>query len=133
MRIGEVASRSGVSVQALRYYERSGLLGEITRRASGYREYNGATLRRLNFIKGAQELGFTLGDIGELLALRVDERTPCEKVERHAHRVIGRIDRQIVQLRRVKKALSQLAAQCQAPHSQSECPLLDALEVEESN
>lgn len=132
MQIGEVASRAGVSVQALRYYERSGLLGEVPRRASGYREFNGAILRRLNFIKGAQELGFTLRDIGELLALRVDEDT-CEKIERHAHRVIARIDRQIVQLRRVKKALSQLAAQCQAPHSQSECPFLDALEVGESN
>lgn len=84
LRIGEVAFRSGVSVQALRYYERCGLLGRIARRSSGYREYDEGTLRRVTFIKGAQQLGFTLSDIGELLALRVDERTPCDKVERYA-------------------------------------------------
>ena len=72
MKIGEFAHDAGVNVQTVRYYERRGLLPEPDRRPSGYREYGPDALDRLHFIKRAQELGFTLTEIRELLALRLD-------------------------------------------------------------
>jgi DNA-binding transcriptional MerR regulator len=72
LRIGEVAGRAGVNVQTLRFYERRGLLPEPPRRASGYREYAPESVRRVRFIKRAQELGFTLAEVEELLRLRED-------------------------------------------------------------
>lgn len=75
MQIGEFARRAGVNVQTVRYYERRGLLPEPERRASGYRQYTPAALERLQFIRRAQELGFTLNEIDELLQLRTDPQT----------------------------------------------------------
>lgn len=70
MRIGDVATRAGVNTQTLRYYERRGILGGPKRSASGYREYPTDTVRLVRFIKRAQELGFTLTEIEELITLR---------------------------------------------------------------
>jgi len=70
LKIGEVAQRGGVSLQAIRYYEREGLLPEPPRLASGYRLFPDTAVRRVHFIKRAQELGFSLAEIRELLSLR---------------------------------------------------------------
>jgi DNA-binding transcriptional MerR regulator len=70
MLIGQVAAAAAVNVQTLRYYERVGLLPRPARRASGYRTYTRDTVQRVRFIKRAQELGFTLGEIADLLAQR---------------------------------------------------------------
>src|SRR6059058_2574344 len=70
MKIGEVAERGGVNLQTIRYYEREGLLPTPNRMASGYRVFHEDTVRRVRFIKRAQELGFTLAEIRELLSLR---------------------------------------------------------------
>src|SRR5713101_3882193 len=72
MKIGEVADRGGVNLQTIRYYEREGLLPQPPRLPSGYRVYTQPTVRRVRFIKRAQELGFTLAEIRELLSLRLD-------------------------------------------------------------
>ena len=80
MRIGEVARRSGVGVETIRYYEREGLLPEPERRPSGYRQYDGSTVERLEYIRRAKDLGFTLKEIGELLDLRVDRTRGCADV-----------------------------------------------------
>jgi len=82
LRIGEVAGRAGVNVQTLRFYERRGLLPEPPRRASGYREYAPESVRRVRFIKRAQELGFTLAEVEELLRLREDPRIPAGRCVR---------------------------------------------------
>jgi MerR family copper efflux transcriptional regulator len=71
LKIGEVAERGGVNLQTIRYYEREGLLPEPPRRESGYRMFPESTVRRVRFIKRAQELGFTLAEIRELLSLRM--------------------------------------------------------------
>src|SRR5690606_12466679 len=78
--IGELAGAVGVNVQTVRYYERRGLLPKPKRRASGYREYTEIDVARLEFIRRAQALGFTLSEIEQLLALRVDPRTTPEDV-----------------------------------------------------
>ena len=91
--IGELAGAVGVNVQTVRYYERRGLLPKPKRRASGYREYLATDVARLEFIRRAQALGFTLSEIEQLLALRVDPRTTPEDVHRA---VIDGIDAAIV-------------------------------------
>ena len=81
MTIGELARQAGVGVQTVRYYERRRLLPEAPRRASGYRAFAPAALERLRFIRRAQELGFTLSEIAELLALRLDPHTTAADVK----------------------------------------------------
>src|SRR5207237_9845446 len=86
--IGQVARRAGVGVETVRFYERQGLLEEPPRRASGYRQYSEEVVSRLRFIKRAQQLGFSLKEISELLLLRVDAQASCEEVK-------GRTDAEI--------------------------------------
>jgi len=80
LRTGEVAAQAGVNVQTLRYYERRGLLKEPERRPSGYREYSPDAVLLIRFIKRAQELGFTLAEIEDLLRLRNDHSARCSEV-----------------------------------------------------
>src|SRR6266516_7857967 len=127
MRIGEVARQAGVNVQTLRYYERRGLLREPGRRASGYREYPPDTARLIRFIKRAQELGFTLAEIEELLRLREDQRASCAEVRDAANAKIEDIDRKIQSLRAMKRALSILVNSCASDGSIRECPILESL------
>lgn len=128
MKIGELAQRAGVNIQTVRYYERRGLLPEPQRRPSGYREYGPDALDRLRFIKRAQELGFTLAEIGELLALRLDPTTPAAAVKARAEAKIADIDRKLHDLERIKHALVHLAGRCHGGRGPvGDCPLLDAL------
>jgi Hg(II)-responsive transcriptional regulator len=128
MQIGELASAAAVSVQTVRYYERRGLLPEPRRLSSGYRAYGDDTLERLRFIRRAQELGFTLNDVRDLLALRLDPRTPAAAVKAKAEARIADVDQRIHDLERIKHALSHLAGRCRGGHGPAgDCPLLDAL------
>ena len=79
LKIGEVAQRGGVSLQAIRYYEREGLLPKPPRLASGYRLFPDTAVRQVHFIKRAQELGFSLAEIRELLSLR-EMQTPARRI-----------------------------------------------------
>ncbi len=128
MKIGELAERAGVSVQAVRYYERRGLLAAPLRRPSGYREYGPDALGRLHFIKRGQELGFTLTEIGELLQLRLDPHTSADTVKARAEAKIADVDRRLHDLERIRHALVHLAGECHGGKGPiGECPLLDAL------
>ena len=99
--IGEVAERAAVNVQTIRYYERRGLLPDPPRSASGYRQYDQRNVARVRFIKRAQALGFSLSDISDLLALRVDPSSSCEEVLHHAEIKLRDIDERIEDLRRM--------------------------------
>jgi MerR family mercuric resistance operon transcriptional regulator len=128
MKIGELAKRAGVHIQTIRYYERRELLPDPERRPSGYREYGPETLDRLHFIKRAQELGFTLTEIRELLALRLDPNTPAAAVKARAEAKIADVDRKLHDLERIKHALVHLAGHCRGGRGPiGDCPLLDAL------
>ena len=81
MRIGELAAQAGVPAATVRYYERRGLIGRPGRSPSGYREYTEAEVDRIRFIKRAQDLGFALEEIQDLLELRVDDPASCALVE----------------------------------------------------
>ena len=108
LRIGEVAARSGISVEALRFYERRGLLGRPARTDSGYRVYEPAVLERLAFIKRAQAIGFSLDEITEILGIRADGQSPCHHVRTLARRKLDALDAQLRALRRYRKELAEL-------------------------
>ncbi|HEX6533383.1 MAG TPA: heavy metal-responsive transcriptional regulator [Gemmatimonadaceae bacterium] len=128
MTIGVLARRADVSVQTVRYYERRGLLDAPRRRASGYREYDPGTLQRLRFIRRAQELGFTLAEIADLLALRLDPHTTAADVKARAERKLADVDRKLRDLEQIKHALTHLAGRCHGGRGPTgDCPLLDAL------
>jgi Hg(II)-responsive transcriptional regulator len=128
LRSGEVAARAGVNVETLRYYERRGLLREPPRRTSGYRAYPPDTVRLIRFIKRAQELGFSLHEVEELLTLRDSRRGSCSRVRAAAQEKMADIDSRLAQLRAMRSALETLVATCGEPASQRRCPLLESLE-----
>ena len=123
----QLANSAGVNVETLRYYERRGLLPEPPRRASGYRQYSQDDVARIQFIKRAKELGFTLQEVQELLNLRVDPDTPCAMVKRRADLKIIDIEEKLRSLKRIKKALNKLAATCSGRGPVGDCPILEAL------
>ncbi len=127
MLIGELAQRAGVHVQTVRYYERRGLLPNPRRTAAGYRQYTDDALERMRFIRRAQDLGFTLCEIADLLRLRLDHRTQAETVKRRAHAKIADIDRRVRRLTRMRQALIGLAGRCGGSERMDACPLFNAL------
>jgi MerR family mercuric resistance operon transcriptional regulator len=131
LRIGAVAVAAGVGVQTLRYYERRGLLSAGHRTAAGYREYSEEAVRRVVFIRRAQAMGFTLDEIGGLLALRVREPRRCEPVKKSAEIARARVQEQLTALRRMDKVLARLIRACDARTVTEECPILAALEPDE--
>jgi MerR family mercuric resistance operon transcriptional regulator len=131
LRIGEVAERGGVNLQTIRYYEREGLLPEPPRLESGYRIFPESTVRRVRFIKRAQELGFSLTEIRDLLALRLDSKTSSSQVRALANAKMAEIDSKIRSLQAMKIALSRLTVQCSGCAPASECPILEAIDSED--
>lgn len=131
--IGQVARRTGVGVETVRFYERQGLLEEPARKDSGYRQYEGGVVARLHFIRRAKELGFSLKEIKELLALRVDPTTTCAEVKSRAEAKLADVEAKIQALRRMQKVLQKLTTACSGRGPTSECPILDALGPEEAD
>src|SRR5712691_1857341 len=130
MTIGQLARSAGVGIETVRFYERQGLLEEPARKDSGYRQYEEDVVARLRFIKRAKELGFSLKEIKELLALRVNPTTTCAEVRSKAHAKVADIEEKIETLQKMKKALVKLTKTCNGQGPVSECPILDALEPE---
>src|SRR6266568_3332545 len=129
--IGQVARRAGVGVETVRFYEREGLLEEPPRRASGYRQYSEEVVTRLRFIKRAQQLGFSLKEISELL-LRVDAQTSCEEVKGRTEAKIAEVERKMVELQRMRQALLQVHSLFTGQGPTGRCPMLDALDQQET-
>jgi MerR family mercuric resistance operon transcriptional regulator len=129
LKIGDVAKRGGVNLQTIRYYEREGLLPEPPRLASGYRLFPEAAVRRVRFIKRAQELGFSLAEIRELLLLRENADAGAQDMRERARAKVADIEEKIRTLRAMKKALNALAESCPGCGPLSECPILDALDA----
>ena len=126
--IGQVARRAGVGVETVRFYECEGLLEEPARRASGYRQYSEEAIKQIRFIKRAQQLGFSLKEIAELLTLLVDGETSCSQVKECAAVKLAEVEQKMVELQRMRQALLQVSVLCEGEGPKSCCPLLDALE-----
>lgn len=127
MRTGEVAKRAGVNVETLRFYERRGILPEPPRRESGYREYPPETVDLIRFVKRAQELGFSLEEIRELLELRDGPRRATGKVARLVKSKIAEIEHKIRDLESMRGALSGLLGACEKKGSRDACPIIESL------
>src|SRR3984893_10639753 len=109
MRIGEVGERSGLSTKALRYYERVGLIEEPARTSSGYRDYGASVLDRLRFIRSAQAVRLTLGEIKGVIAFREQGSPPCWHVLELIEGRAADLDRRIAELRALRDELRRLA------------------------
>lgn len=132
MTIGELATKAGVNVQTVRYYEREGLLPEAHRWPdSGYRDFDDEALLRLKFIRSAKELGFTLREIKELLDLRILPEESCREVRVKLERKIADIDQRLTQMRRMRRTLAKLATACSTQKKNRDCPALWAIEHED--
>ena len=129
--IGKVARSAGLAIDTVRFYEREGLLNKPARTAAGYRYYSSDAVARLRFIRQAKDLGFSLSEIKELLALRVAPGKSCADVRAHAEHKIADVDRRIASLKRVRGALVKLASACSGKGPVSQCPILEALEHKE--
>lgn len=128
MTIGRVAELADVGVETVRFYEREGLIEQPTRPASGYRQYDDEAVARIRFIRRAKELGFSLKEVKELLALRLDPHSTCGDVRERAEEKLADIHDKIAALARMRAALERLTAACSGEGSVSECPILEAME-----
>jgi MerR family mercuric resistance operon transcriptional regulator len=129
--IGAVAKQAHVHVETLRYYERRGLVRRPLRSVANYRLYSPETVQRVRFIKHAQSLGFSLQEIKDLLALRAAPRARCADVRLRAEAKIATIEAKIRALHAMKQALTKLVAECTGDGPITDCPMLEALDMEE--
>ena len=106
--IGEAARRARLNPKTIRFYEEVGLISPLGRTSKGYRLFDDEAVSRLGFIKKAQALGFTLTEIGEILALRDGGAMPCDHVEAEVTRKVAAIEERIAELTRLKASLETL-------------------------
>ncbi len=125
--IEKVARRAGIGVETIRFYEREGLLAPPTRKASGYRLYSEQILSRIQFIRRAKDLGFSLKEIKELLQLK-ENASPCDDVCERAEAKITHIEEKIEMLKKMKQALTELFAACKTRSAPEDCPILKFLD-----
>ena len=126
MRIGEAARRSGMAAKTIRFYEEAGLIAPAPRTGSGYREFDGDDVRRLQFIHRARDLGFSLGEVGRLLSLWSDRERESAQVKQLALEHVARIEAKMAELHSMRDAILHLAERCHGD-DRPECPILDGL------
>ena len=131
LKVGQVAQHAAVNLQTIRYYEREGLLPEPPRLSSGYRLYTDSMVRRVRFIKRAQEIGFSLAEIRELLSLRGDGRPERNEVRAIAQAKIADIEDKMRTLKAMKAILNRLTERCSGCGPASECQILESIDSEE--
>jgi MerR family mercuric resistance operon transcriptional regulator len=126
LNIGKLAKACGVKTDTVRYYERLGLLAPAEHSESGYRKYGKESLKRLNFVRRAQTLGFTLEEIKDLLSLSENSEADCGDIRERAGQKIKKIEGKITDLKRMKKSLAALAEYCPGKgRPLSECGILN--------
>jgi MerR family copper efflux transcriptional regulator len=133
MTIGQLARAVQVNVQTVRFYERRGLVMPILRKTSGYRIYSEEAVRRLRFIRNAQQLGFTLKEIAALLDLRVSSAARCGTVQVKALAKLEQVQHKVHQLQSLARVLRELVQSCRAGETTEHCPILNSLEPERSD
>ena len=130
MRTHEVAARAGVNAQTLRYYERRGILPDPPRSPAGYRDYPASAVDVLRFVKRAQELGFTLAEVEDLLALAAGGPDSCDAARALAEVHLGELEAKIADLQRMRGSLTALVDTCHRPRPDRSCPLLSAIKAD---
>lgn len=126
MQIGKVAKKTGLSVDAIRFYERNSLLPSPSRTQGGFRQYGDSDVETLEFIRCAQGLGFTLNEIRELLALRHSRLQPCAPVRRQLEQKLVQVRRKLADMEKLEHELRLALRKCseQMRRRSGRCPLL---------
>lgn len=127
MRIGELAARTGIETQNIRYYEREGLIPKPSRGANGYRAYDQTHLERLAFIRHCRALDMSLVDIRTLLHFVGHPREDCGDVDRLVEEQLGRVRARLRSMRALERQLQALRAQCAAGRTARQCGILHEL------
>jgi MerR family mercuric resistance operon transcriptional regulator len=127
---GELAKKAMVSIETLRYYEQNELLPKPRRTAKNYRIYSDDSLKRIRFIKRAQQLGFSLKEIKALISLRTDPRADCGDVKKITLSKVNELDSKIKELKLMKKSLVKLESECPDRGPIKNCRMLETLESE---
>lgn len=122
--ISKVAKELGINIETVRFYERKGLIEQPLKPEVGYRHYPKETINRIRFIKHAQQLGFTLDEIANLLALNDGS---CHQVEELTQQKLSSVKKKLSDLQQLEKALQGLLAQCQSSDNKR-CPIIDSLQ-----
>lgn len=125
--IGELARQANVHIETIRYYERRGLLAEPRRNKSGHRQYSTEAVRRTEFIKRCQSLGFSLKEIHEILELRITPESTCADMQLRVTEKLADVNRKIDELARIRDALSRLLKKCSGKGPIGNCPILEEL------
>ena len=123
--IGAFANAAGVNVETIRFYQRRGILRQPHRAYGTIRRYNEGDVGRVKFVKAAQRLGFSLGEIGELLNL--EDGTHCSEAARVGTLRLADVRARLIDLERMELALAKLVSECRAHHGRVRCPLISAL------
>jgi MerR family transcriptional regulator, copper efflux regulator len=127
--IGQAAQKAGVGVETIRFYERKGLIKQPLRPISGgYRAYSSEIIRRIRFIRQAQELGFSLKEVADLLGLRADPGSDCAAVQIRARQKLDEVERKVAQLQEIGAALQQVIAACPSRGGLDGCSIIAAME-----
>lgn len=128
--IGALAEKAQVNIQTIRYYERIKILAPKLRKDSKrVRFYDNDSLKTLLFIKNAQELGFQLDEIKDLLRLRSESTGRCDRVRKRASEKLENVQFKIKNLKAIEKNLKNLIGECEAKKSQQECPIIEGMEA----
>jgi Hg(II)-responsive transcriptional regulator len=130
--IGELARTAHMNLETIRYYERKGLIPEPPRTAGGHRAYAPSAAKRLQFIRRAQELGFTLAEIKELLGLRRDPQQLCTDAVTRVDAKLSEVETKIMHLQVIKRSLTRLKNSCDGQCHVGDCPILESLDTEVS-
>jgi MerR family mercuric resistance operon transcriptional regulator len=125
--IGALAREAGVHVETIRYYQRRGLVPEPSKPLGGIRNYAPEHVQRLRFIKQAQQLGFSLEEVEDLLSL--EDGLHCHEVEKIAGQKLATVRERISQLKTIESALATLIGKCSRNKGKLRCPLISALET----
>ena len=128
MRIGELIVKAGVKAETVRFYERNGLLPQPVREPSGYRFYDDDSLKRLRFIRGAQELGFTLRQVRELMEMRVGPGCTCGDVKGRIEEQLLEVNSKLRDLQNMKRAMQTLIEHCEEDRLVGDCPIVTELD-----
>ncbi len=132
LKIGEVSQASGIGIEALRFYERSGLLGKPARSQSGYRLFDEGVLERLAFIKKAQTLGFSLDEIKQIINDARNGASPCDDVREIVRRRLSELDERMREMQRYRTELAETLEEWnkvgRAPGHI--CGLIEAVQIE---
>jgi len=127
--IKKIAQKAGVGIETIRFYERKNLLNRPGRTASGYRIFSEEDIKCIRFIKKAQELGFSLAEINELLSLKNNALTARNDVYQKSLQKIQLITEKIESLQKIKNSLEHLVGCCKGEGTIEECPIIEAFEA----